>query len=359
VSFKAAGTRTESDRSNGTHGRGLVLGIETSCDDTCAAVVAEGREVLSSVVSSQDELHAQFGGVVPEHASRQHLQTIVPAVRRAMDSANAAPLDLCGIAVTAGPGLVGSLLVGISTAKALSLSWELPLIAVNHVEAHAYAPRFGREALSTEHLCLTVSGGHTSLLHVHSPVKLELVGCTLDDSAGEAFDKVASYLGLGYPGGPALERIAAHGDPCSVELPRPVIDSHGFDFSFSGLKTAVLVEAKRLRTQHAPDWQVNLAAAFQAAVVEVLVHKTFLAAGALGVSTISICGGVASNTRLRREMARRAKLIDVEMVLAPPEFCTDNAAMVAGLGWHLLRNGSIAALDLDAFPGWRPGDKPQ
>ncbi len=337
------------------HGHGLVLGIETSCDDTCAAVVAEGRDVLSSVVSSQDDLHAEFGGVVPEHASRRHLEVIVPAIRRAMQDAGAAPSDLCAIAVTAGPGLVGSLLVGISTAKALALSWELPLVPVNHVEAHTYAPYLQRESLPSGHLCLTVSGGHTSLVHVHDPVSLELVGCTLDDSAGEAFDKVASYLGLGYPGGPALEKAAAQGDSCAIELPRPVIDTHGFNFSFSGLKTAVLIEAKRLRQQEAPDWQVNLAAAFQAAVVDVLVHKTFLAAAELGARTVSATGGVASNAALRRAMVDRAESTHTELVLVSPEFCTDNAAMVAGLGWHLLGAGVVAGLDLDAVPGWRPG----
>jgi N6-L-threonylcarbamoyladenine synthase len=339
------------------YGHGFVLGIETSCDDTCAAVVAEGRDVLSSVVSSQDDLHAQFGGVVPEHASRRHLETIVPAIHRAMENAGAAPSDLCAIAVTAGPGLVGSLLVGISTAKALSLSWGLPLVPVNHVEAHTYAPYLQRESLPSEHLCLTVSGGHTSLVHVHNPVSLDLVGCTLDDSAGEAFDKVASYLGLGYPGGPALEKTAAQGDPSAIVLPRPVIDSHGFNFSFSGLKTAVLVEAKRLSRPGAPDWQANLAAAFQAAVVDVLVHKTFLAAAELGARTVSASGGVASNRALRIAMAERAESTETELILVPQEFCTDNAAMVAGLGWHLLRAGVIADLDLDAVPGWRPGER--
>jgi N6-L-threonylcarbamoyladenine synthase len=338
--------------------RGLVLGIETSCDDTCAAVVAGGVGVLSSVVASQDELHVKFGGVVPEHASRRHVEVALPAIEQSLADAGVGPRDLSALAVTAGPGLVGSLLVGLSTAKALAMSWRTPLVAVNHVEAHAYATFLGRPAVPLPHLCLTVSGGHTNLMLVRSPLRMELVGSTLDDSAGEAFDKVASFLGFGYPGGPALEARAAKGDASAFQLPRPVIDSHGHDFSFSGLKTAVLTRARDCADGQRHGWREDLAAAFQCATVDVLVHKTVAAARELGIAVVSLSGGVASNRSLRLAMSRRAAAEGLELLLASPEYCTDNAAMVAGLGWQLFRAGALADVGLDAEPGWRPGVHP-
>ncbi len=338
-------------------GREIVLGIETSCDDTCAAVVAGGTEVLSSVVSSQDPLHARFGGIVPEHASRKHLELIVPVIDQALDTAAVSSASLACIAVTTGPGLVGSLLVGLSTAKALSLAWGIPLVAVNHVEAHAYSLCLRHGNVPEPHLCLTVSGGHTALIMVESPLRTRTVGTTLDDSAGEALDKIAAHLGLGYPGGPALEEWAAKGDPHSVALPRPVIDSHGFDFSFSGLKTAALLEAKRLSSGGGAAWKADLAASLQAAVVDVLVHKTFTAAQHFEARAVGACGGVASNLYLRESLARQAKAEGVQLLLASHEFCTDNAAMVAGLGWHLFREQSFASWQVDARPSWRPGEE--
>lgn len=310
-----------------------VLGIETSCDETAAAVVEDGRRELSSVVASQVEMHAQWGGVVPEAASRQHVPWIVAVIERALVEAGG-PVD--AIAVTKGPGLVGSLLVGMSAAKALAWSRHLPLVGVNHLEGHIYANWLTEREPALPLVCLIVSGGHTDLILMREHHVYERLGRTLDDAAGEAFDKVARMLGLGYPGGPAVERAARSGNPTAVPMPRSWLgDSH--DFSFSGLKSAVL----RIASQHRSE---DIAASFQESVVDVLVEKTRRASLEHGARTVLLAGGVAANTRLRE---RFAAAMPAPFVYPPVRLCTDNAAMIAAAGCFRLAAGFRDGLDLD------------
>jgi N6-L-threonylcarbamoyladenine synthase len=327
----------------------LILGIDTSCDETSAAVVRDGREALSNVILSQVDLHTRFGGVVPEIASRKHTETILYVIQSALDEAGVNIMDLGGVAVTNRPGLIGALLVGIAVGKAIAYCHRLPLMGINHVEGHIYSGFLANPDIPVPHICLTVSGGHTILAEVRGYTEYELLGSTQDDAAGEAFDKVSQYLGLGFPGGPIIDRLAKGGDENAVDFPRPMIRSGDYNFSFSGLKTAVrnfVIDAKE--EGHLPRIE-DIAASFQKAVVDVLVEKTIRAAEERKVSAISVTGGVAANSRLRAEMASRAGEIGVAVYLPPLRLCTDNAAMIAGLGYHRYRLGDIADLELNGY----------
>jgi len=324
-----------------------ILGIETSCDETAAAVVTEGRRILSNVVASQVEIHARYGGVFPEMASRQHILDILPVIEEALSQAKMELGQLDGIAVTIGPGLAGSLVVGVNAAKGLALALNLPLIGINHLEAHIYTIWTQGPEIEFPLLCLIASGGHTSLVLMSGHGEYLPLGQTLDDAAGEAFDKVARLLGLGYPGGPAIQEKAEEGDPKAFDLPRAWLPGT-HNFSFSGLKTAVLYLVRRLEEEDNELPLADLAASFQAAVVDVLVEKTRLAAQEHGVKQVLLAGGVAANTLLRQEMRRR---VEVPVLYPPPELCTDNAVGVAAAGWFRLEAGERAGWDLDVIPG--------
>ncbi len=334
----------------------LVLGIESSCDETAAAVVRAGREVLSSVVHSQVAEHAEWGGVVPEIAGRSHLRKVLPVIDAALAEAGCGLDDLAGIAVTTKPGLIGSLLVGLSAAKTLAWSRGLPLVAVDHVEAHVYSATMERDDAPYPCVALVVSGGHTSLYRASSELAIELIASTLDDAAGEAFDKIGHLLGLPYPGGPSVSRLAAQGNAEAIRFPRYRPRDGAVGFSFSGLKTAVLYHLRggdALAATPPPDAiedRADVAASFEAAVVDALCEQTLRAAEAEGARIVLVSGGVACNRRLRDELGRRAAERDLEARFPSPAYCTDNGAMIAGLGWHLLSAGRVAALDLDASP---------
>jgi len=335
--------------------RVLILGLETSCDETAAAVVENGSRILSNVISSQVELHARFGGVVPEIASRRHLELINSLIDEALETAGVGTSDLQAVAVSYGPGLVGALLVGVATAKALAYACRLPLVAVNHLEAHLYANFLveGRPNPSLPAVGLIVSGGHTELVLLKRPGEYMPLGRTRDDAAGEAFDKVARALGLGYPGGPAIDRLAARGNPDYFHFPRAFLDGESpYEFSFSGLKSAVINHLHQLRQKGEEIPLADLAASFQSAVVEVLVEKTVAAAREHKVGSVFLSGGVAANSSLRRVMEERIKtqLPGVKLYYPPPELCTDNAAMIAAAAYHHYRKGRFAALDLNAVP---------
>ncbi len=336
----------------------LILGIETSCDETAAAVVEDGHRILSNVVASQIELHRRYGGVFPEVASRQHILSITPVIEEAREKAGVSWDDLEAVAVTYGPGLAGSLLVGVSAAKGIALGCGLPLLGINHIEAHIYAnwlsppssPPTGGTSIVFPVLCLVVSGGHTELILMSGHGQYQRLGGTLDDAAGEAFDKVGRLLGLDYPGGPAIEQAAQYGDPTAFDLPRAWLGD-SYDFSFSGLKTAVLRIVKAYETETTRPGKglpiVNLAASFQVAVVDVLVEKTKRVVEGYRVEQILLAGGVAANKLLRQEMARRSDL----PVLYPPIYlCTDNAAMVAGAAYFRYQAGYRSGWDLDVIP---------
>lgn len=334
----------------------LILGIETSCDETSAAVVRDGANVLSSVVSSQVALHARYRGVVPEIAARAHIERIDEVIRRALDLAGIRFAELAGIAVTEGPGLVGSLLVGVTAAKTIAWSTGLPLVGVDHLHAHAVSA-----ALVSPRpwpaVSLVVSGGHTSLYLVRGFLDLELVGQTVDDAAGEAFDKVAAILELGFPGGPAIEKLARDGDPDAIRFPRTWLDEPHFNFSYSGLKTAVMYHVygagrKYGSLDHLTVRQrADIAASFQAALIEPLVVKSIAAALAHGIKRITVGGGVAANRALREALAQACAHAGLALDLTPPEYCTDNAAMIAALGYHQLVAGQTADLWLEPRGG--------
>jgi N6-L-threonylcarbamoyladenine synthase len=328
----------------------LVLGIETSCDETAVAVVEDGRTVRSNLIASQEHLHERFGGVVPEVASRAHLENLNPLLEVALDQAGVGFGDLDAVAVTRGPGLIGALLVGLAGAKALAFGLRIPLVAVNHLEGHIYANVLDHGPVEEPYVCFLVSGGHTMLVHVPEPFRYEVLGQTLDDAAGEAFDKVARFLGLGFPGGPALDRLARKGDPSAVRFPRAATE-RGYDFSLSGLKTAVVrhVRDERARGEETPV--ADLAASFQEAVVEVQVDKTIAAARDRGVRTVVLGGGVVANSRLRALMDERGAEAGLRVLVPRLSLCTDNGAMVAAAGHaRLLRDGP-SALDVAADPG--------
>lgn len=327
---------------------GLVLGIETSCDETAAAVVARGTDTLCSVVSSQVDLHARFGGVVPELASRAHVELLGPVVAEVLVESGLSGTELDVVAATVGPGLVGALLVGASAGKALALAWDLPFVGVNHMEAHLYAAFLEEPDLEFPLVVLLVSGGHTMLVAMEDHGRYRLLGSTVDDAAGEAYDKVARHLGLGYPGGPVVDRLAAQGDPEAIVFPRPMRDA-GLDFSYSGLKTAVV---NHLR--HHPDTApADVAASFQAAAVDVLVIKAERAVREVGAAGLCIGGGVAANSLLRSRIAALGEQMGVRTFIPSRSMCTDNAAMVAAAGWWTYCRNGPSPLDLGVSPGLR------
>ena len=325
--------------------RELILGIETSCDETAAAVVADGTSVLSSVVSSQVDVHARYGGVVPEVASRAHVKAMTPVVAQALVEAGAEPSDLTAVAATHGPGLVGSLLIGVSAAKALALVWDLPFVAVNHLEAHLYASFVEEPDLEMPLVVLLVSGGHTLLVLMRGHGDYDVLGSTADDAAGEAYDKVARHLGLGYPGGPLIDRLAMEGS-ATIDFPRPVLND-GYRFSFSGLKTAVVNHVRKNPEAAVKD----VAASFQEAVVDVLVTKARRAAEETGAKGLVIGGGVAANSRLREAMLDACVEDGLRAFLPSRPMCTDNAAMVAAVGWWRLHSDGPSPLETGALPG--------
>ena len=326
----------------------LILGIETSCDETAAAVVQDGRFIRSSIVASQIDVHHPFGGVVPELASRKHIEAIVPVVREALDSAGVARGDIQGVAATRGPGLVGSLLVGFSFAKAFAYAMGLPWIGVDHLEGHVNSVFLGPTPPSFPFVALLVSGGHTAIYHVKDHTDLEMLGQTRDDAAGEAFDKVSKMLGLGYPGGSILSRTAAEGDPKGAPFKRPYLDKKAFDFSFSGIKTGVnrMIQAEGPLDQRLVR---DIAAGFQEAVVDVLAYKLLNAARRMECRHIAIVGGVAANARLRQRVTKAAARKGLSVHIPEPALCGDNAAMVAAVGYHYLCRGEVSGLDCDVY----------
>jgi N6-L-threonylcarbamoyladenine synthase len=328
----------------------LVLGLETSCDETAAAVVADGRRVLASVVATQFELHAAYGGVVPELAARRHLENVLPVIQGALDQAGVALTDLDGLAVTQGPGLIGALVIGMATAKAVARALALPLAGVHHLQAHIAAIFLTETPPAFPFVALVVSGGHTNLYRVESLLDMTLLGRSRDDAAGEAFDKVAKVMGLGYPGGVVLESLARGGDPAAFSLPRPRIPDEPLTFSFSGLKTAVATLLKKCPDLiQAEQSRADLAASFQEAVVESLATRAVEALNHTGCQRLVVCGGVAANGRLREALAQAASARGHELFLPPLSLCTDNAAMVAALGWHHLQAGQVLGPNADVF----------
>ena len=326
----------------------MVLGIETSCDETAAAVVMGPHDVVSSVVSTQVDLHAQYGGVVPEIASRAHLDVLNPVIARAIVEAGVDERRIDAVAATVGPGLIGALLVGVSAAKALALTWGVPFIGVNHMEAHLYAALLEEPDLELPLMVLLVSGGHTMFVEMRDHGRYRLLGSTIDDAAGEAFDKVARFLGLGYPGGPAIDALARQGDPEAIPFPRAMLHE-GLDVSFSGLKTSVVNHVRK----HPDVSSADVAASFQAAVVDVLVAKARRAADQMGAHAMALGGGVAANSLLRERFAAAGAADGRRTLLPGRAMCTDNAAMIASAGWHRLRSDGPTPLDAGAVPNLR------
>lgn len=326
----------------------IVLGIESSCDETAAAITRDGREVLSDVIYSQAEIHSKYGGVVPEIASRRHIEKILYVIDKALADAGMTKDDIDAIAVTMGPGLVGALLVGGSAAKSLAYAWGKPLIGVNHIIGHISANFVAFPELTPPFLCLVASGGHSHIVNVKSYTETEILGATKDDAAGEAFDKVARVIGLGYPGGPKVDAAAKGGNDKAFDFPRA---KTGNDFSFSGLKTAVINTVHKMEQKGEPVPQADIAASFQRAVVDVLTEKTIHAAKISGSEKICLAGGVASNSLLRSEMAKKAKSEKIEVYYPPLRLCTDNAVMISSAGYFKYKyTGETAGNDLNAYP---------
>jgi N6-L-threonylcarbamoyladenine synthase len=326
-----------------------VLGIESSCDETAAAVVVDGQTILSSVVASQVALHKKYGGVVPELASRRHIEAVLPVVEECLCSSGESLQGIDAIAVTQGPGLVGSLLVGIAVAKSIAYILKIPWVGVDHIFSHISAIFLSVSSLRFPFIALVVSGGHTSLFRVKSHTQMVLLGRTLDDAAGEAFDKVAKLMGLGYPGGEVIDRLGREGDRMAIFFPRALLEPDSLDFSFSGLKTAVLQHVQSLKEKLSPDQIQSVAASFQEAVVDTLVTKVFRAASQESTQEVVVVGGVACNSRLRERFHREGDAAGITVHFPPPALCTDNAAMVAVAGFHLLKEGARSNLSLNAY----------
>ncbi|MHC4264509.1 MAG: tRNA (adenosine(37)-N6)-threonylcarbamoyltransferase complex transferase subunit TsaD [Planctomycetota bacterium] len=333
-----------------------ILGIETSCDETAAAVVADGKVIKSSVVASQMKLHEKYGGVVPEIASRAHIEQIYPVITEAIEEANESEESIDAVAVANQPGLTIALMVGVTAAKTLAFMWDKPLIAINHLHAHLQSAIFMHEHIELPAAALIVSGGHTSLYDYKSPLEPKLLGSTIDDAAGEAFDKVATILKLGYPGGPAIERIAKNGNPNTIRFPRTLLEKESLDFSFSGIKTAVLYycRGQDMKGDNKVDSMseqeiADIAASFQAAVIDVLVEKTQRASQKTGARTVILGGGVAANSRLREAIGVMCEAAEPpkKLLVAPKQYCTDNAVMVASLAYHKYKEGIYADLRLE------------
>jgi len=333
-----------------------ILGIETSCDETAAAVVADGRIVKSSVIASQTRLHEKYGGVVPEIASRAHIEKIYPVIKEAMAQADVAKDDIDAIGVANQPGLTIALVVGVTAAKTLSFAWEKPLIAINHLHAHVQSAMLSEKNPQLPAVALIVSGGHTCLYDYHSPLEPELLGHTIDDAAGEAFDKVATILKLPYPGGPSIEKAAENGNPKAIKFPRSMLGRDSLDFSFSGIKTAVLyychgqnMKGENKVDSMTPRQIADIAASFQAAVIDVLVKKTQRAAKKIGARTVLLGGGVAANNQLRTTLQQMCDLAvpPKKLLVAPKQYCTDNAVMVASLAYYKFKAGLFADLTLE------------
>ncbi len=327
----------------------LILGIETSCDETAAAIVKDGRQILSNVILSQN-VHEIYGGVVPELASREHIKTIIPVVERALSEAQQKPEDLDGIAVTYGPGLVGSLLIGLSFAKGLAYSFNKPLLGVNHLEGHLFSNYLEHPDFCPPYVCLIISGGHTLLVYIREDGRYKLLGQTRDDAAGEAFDKVGNLLGLGYPAGPKLDKLAKEGNPEAIKFPRAFLEKESFDFSFSGIKTAVALFWQKLSPPEKEGHLADVAASFQEAVVDVLVDKLLRAAQQYNVEQIALAGGVACNSRLRARLRLKEKELGLKLYYPSPILCTDNGAMIAAVGDFKLTRGDMSELNLNAVP---------
>jgi len=327
----------------------IVLGLETSCDETSAAVVGDNRRVLSNIIHSQ-WVHAKYGGVVPELAGREHIKRIVPIIREALREAAVSLDDIDGFSATFGPGLVGALLVGLSTAKSMAYGRGRPFFAVNHLEGHIVANLLSHPDLDERFLTLLVSGGHTMLIDVDGIGNYTVLGKTLDDAAGEAFDKVAKLLGLGYPGGAAVDRLAQSGDPKSIRFPRALAGEDRLDFSYSGLKTAVALEIRKLPAEKLRQRAADIAASFQEAAVDTLCEKSRLGIKKTGRDVLALSGGVAANSRLREKLADICARLDVRLVYPPLELCTDNAAMIAGTAHIHLSRGETSPFDVNAVP---------
>ena len=329
----------------------LTLGIETSCDETSAAVLRGTRDLRSCVIATQIPIHQKYGGVVPEIASRNHILSILPVVEQALEKANVGLADIDQIAVTYGPGLVGALLVGVSAAKALAFSLGVPLIGVNHLEGHIFANFLATEDLTPPFMALVVSGGHTALVDVADYETFRQMGRTRDDAAGEAFDKVARVMGLPYPGGPEIDRLARAGDPSAIDFPRALAQEGNYEFSFSGLKSAVLnyINSEKMKGHELN--KADIAASFQSAVVEVLVHKAFEAIRVAGRDALVLAGGVAANAALEKRLRTTAAAEGVRYLYPPPRLCTDNAAMIACRGAYQAAAGKCCDLYLNAVPG--------
>ena len=334
-----------------------ILGIESSCDETAAAVVEDGSKVRSNIIYSQIDLHEVYGGVVPEIASRKHVEKINQVIKKAMQEADCTWEELDAVAVTYGPGLVGALLVGVSCAKALAYAKGLPLVGVNHIEGHIAANFIEHEDLKPPFMCMVASGGHSHLVYVKDYTEYEIVGRTRDDAAGEAFDKVARAIGLGYPGGPKVDKLAKEGNPEAIAFPRAHMEDAPYDFSFSGLKSAVLnylngCEMKKIEINRA-----HVAASFQAAVVDVLTDNSVRAAKAYGCEKLALAGGVASNSALRARMTEACEKAGVSFYYPSPVYCTDNAAMIGVQGYHAFMAGERSGLDLNAVPNLKIGER--
>ncbi|MBE5963476.1 MAG: tRNA (adenosine(37)-N6)-threonylcarbamoyltransferase complex transferase subunit TsaD [Lachnospira sp.] len=335
----------------------IILAIESSCDETAAAVVKNGRDVLSNVISSQIDLHTLYGGVVPEIASRKHMEQINQVIEQALDKANVTFDDITAIAVTYGPGLVGALLVGVACAKSLAYALKKPLIGVHHIEGHISANYIENADLEPPFVCLVVSGGHTHLVNVKDYGEYEILGRTRDDAAGEAFDKVARAVGLGYPGGPKIDKLAKEGNPNAIEFPRAKIDGSVYDFSFSGLKSAVLNYINSCEMKNIEINKADLVASFQSSVVESLVTRAMMAVKEMNTDKIAIAGGVASNTAFRDAMLKACKENNVKFYRPSAIYCTDNAAMIGAAAYYDYINGKRSGLDLNAVPNLKLGEK--